>query len=84
MKDGEYCKIGDDNMKSGQKFFHDWENDVFYLVNYQEEKYMKIAEKGSQYYELCRHLYMGRWEHAIEYDNVTTRFLKVNTLKEMG
>ena len=32
----------------GQEFFHDRNIDIYYLVNFQEERYMKIAEKGSQ------------------------------------
>lgn len=67
----------------GQVFFHDWDNDVFYLVNFQEKRYMKISENGSQYYELCRHLYCHRWEFAEESYKILSTFRKVDRLEQI-
>lgn len=36
----------------------------FYLVNFQEKTYIKIATKGQQFYELCMHLYCVPWKYA--------------------
>lgn len=67
----------------GQEFFWDSQNDVFYLVNFQEKRYMKIAEKGSQYYELCRHLYCSRWEFAETSYKILSTFRKVDRLSQI-
>jgi hypothetical protein len=67
----------------GQEFFHDHENDIFYLVNFQEERYMKIAEKGSAYYELCRCLYCNNWEYAENPYKILSNFRKVERLEQI-
>lgn len=52
---------------NSMKFYWDIETDDYYLVNFQEERYMKIAEKGSEYYTLLRHIYCSNWEHREEF-----------------
>jgi hypothetical protein len=64
-----------------QEFYWDFDNDAFYLVNYQEKRYMKIAEKGSVYYPLCMRMYCSRWRE-VEKD-VTTNFRKVDRLEQI-
>jgi len=67
----------------GQEFFHERKNDIYYLVNFQEERYMKIAEKDSKYYELCTHLYCHNWEYAeIKYKILST-FKEVNRIAQI-
>ena len=67
----------------GQEFFWDTENDEFYLVNFQEERYMKIAGKGSKYYDLCKHLYCHRWEFAENPYKIISTFEKVDNLEQI-
>ena len=66
-----------------KEFFHDRNNDIYYFVNFQEERYMKIAEKGSQYYELCRHLYCNNWEYAYIRHKILSTFKKVDRLMQI-
>lgn len=66
-----------------QKFFHDSINDVYYLVNFQEKRYMKIAEKGSLYYELCRRLYCSNWYYAESNYEILSKFKKVDRLEQI-
>ncbi|MNO10561.1 hypothetical protein D3C76_00990 [compost metagenome] len=68
---------------SGQQFFHDQENDVFYLVNFQERRYMKIAEKGSQFYDLCQRLYCTNWKYAECNYKIISTFRKVERLAQI-
>lgn len=67
----------------GQKFFYDHDNDVFYLVNFNEERYMQIAEKGSIYYSLCRRLYCSRWDFVDKYFPEILTFKKVDRLEQI-
>lgn len=67
----------------GQEFFWDTETDEFYLVNFQEKVYMKIAEKGSIYYELCRRLYCSRWSCAESLYKVVSTFKKVDRIEQI-
>lgn len=62
-------------------FSYDRENDIFYLVDFQEKRFMKIAEKGSQYYELCRCFPYLRWYPDQEpVKTIISSFQKVDTL----
>lgn len=70
-------------MDQGQKFFHDHDNDVFYLVNFQEKRYMKIAEEGSTYYPLCRRLYCSRWDFVEKYYPEILSFKLVDRLEQI-
>lgn len=67
----------------GQEFFWDRKNNIYYLVNFQEKRYMKIAEKGSQYYDLCIRLYCKGWEFAEENYKILSTFRKVDRLAQI-
>lgn len=75
---------GDVFIMNSTEFFYDWDNKVFYLVNFREETYMKIAEEGSVHYELCTHLSYTRWEYAETSHKILSTFKKVDTLKELS
>lgn len=70
-------------MNNSQAFFYDKENDVFYLVNFQERRYMKLAEKGNPFYELCYHLYCDNWEHAESRYKIISTFRLVERLAQI-
>lgn len=67
----------------GQVFFHDFKEEIYYLVNFQERRYMKIAEKGSLYYPLCERLYCHRWEDAETYHKVLSTCRRVDRLEQI-
>lgn len=67
------------------EFFYDWNNDIFYLVNFREKTYMKIAEKDSKYYELCSHVCYERWYPDQEpVKTIISSFQKVDTLDQFS
>ncbi|MBE7114342.1 hypothetical protein ACTFR8_23840 [Bacillus cereus group sp. MYBK15-3] len=70
-------------LASSQAFFWDRETDEYYLVNFQEKRYMKIAEKGSKYYELCSHLYCNSWDMAENSYKILSTFRKVDRLRQI-
>lgn len=70
-------------MGDNQAFFHDRDNNIYYLVNFQEKRYMQIAHEGSKYYELCSHLYCKNWEHAEKFYSIISTFKKVERLAQI-
>jgi hypothetical protein len=70
----------------GQMFFCNRNKDSdteFYLVNFQEKVYMKIATKNSQFYPLCEHLYCHNWEYAESVYKVLSTCREVFNLYEI-
>jgi len=63
---------------SDQSNYPNWE---FYLVNFQDKKYMKIA-KNSYYYELCLHLFCKDWSYAESNYKILSTYKEVNNLDE--
>ncbi|MGG4434540.1 hypothetical protein AAXE64_08260 [Priestia megaterium] len=66
-----------------QRFFHDWDNNIYYLVNMQEKRYMEIAREGSVFYPLCQSLYCNNWRFAEKHHEILSTFRKVDRLAQI-
>ncbi|MNB84032.1 hypothetical protein D3C81_384620 [compost metagenome] len=64
----------------GQEFFYDSKSNVYYLVNFQEQRYIELPEK---FYELCQHLYCSNWEYAECNYKIISTFKKVERLAQI-
>lgn len=69
---------------SSQVFFWDRDADEYYLVNFEEKRYMKIADKGSKYYELCSNLVCKSWGMAEKSYKILSTFRKVDRLRQLS
>lgn len=63
-----------------QKFYWDDDNDIFFLVSFQERKYFEIG-KDSPFYKLCRHLYCGRWNFVKT--DIENNYRKVDRIEQI-
>ena len=64
-----------------QEFYYDSNSDEYYIVNFQEKTYIKIAYKGSIHYDVFRHLYCSR--DIDELKELMKTFKKCNYMWEM-
>lgn len=64
-----------------QKFYWDNKKDVFYLVNFIEERYFEINQ-DSPFYKLCRHLYCGAWTGITKKD-ITSNYKKCKRIEQI-
>lgn len=68
-------------MMNDQKFYWDNQKDIFYLVNFIEERYFVITQ-DSPFYKLCRHLYCGAWGGIIKKD-ITKNYKKCTRIEQI-
>lgn len=66
----------------GNAFFYDKNSNDFYLVNFQEETYLRI-DKDGPYSGLCKHLYCHDWAHLEGLMQVKSTYREVVRLEQI-
>ncbi len=67
------------------RFYH-LKTDEIFMVHMREETYMKIAEKGSKYYDLCKHLAYYGWRpgEEEELNEIKSKYKRVESFNEFS
>lgn len=65
---------------TGQDFFWDNEEDVFYYVNYQEQGYIAITPENKELYHFISNIFCNRWRERPE---IIKTFRLVEDIKDI-